>query len=130
MTALIAHGATLKCSFGTLPGTLTVLPKPATAQTTGTFLATVADTVPVTNIASFGQCLSTLNPAVQAATTAASGMFTPAPCVPATGAPWSPGSLAVAVRAQSAVPQIATCQCQWGGVVSVPNPGQVPVQTV
>lgn len=127
MPPLVVNGATLHCSFGTVPSVLTVAPKPASGN--GLFLATIADSLPLTNIATFGQCLSTQNPAVQAATAAASGVFTPAPCIPATGTPWSPGSTSVAVRGQPAVTQTATCQCQWLGVIDVVNPGQVAVQS-
>jgi hypothetical protein len=116
--------------MGTTPSILVVLPKPVTASAPGMSLATIADTVPVTNIATFGMCLSVANPAVQAATTAASGVFTPAPCVPATAGVWAPGSTSVAVRGVPAVPQTAVCNCVWAGIVSVVQPGQVGVQSV
>jgi hypothetical protein len=127
VTALVVSGAGLTCSFGLAPGTLTVLPKPATG--TGMPVATIADTVPVTNIGTFGLCQSPANPAVQAATAAAAGVLTPAPCVPATGSPWQPGSPALAVSGVPAVAQTATCQCQWAGVVSIVRPGQIAVTT-
>jgi Domain of unknown function (DUF4280) len=122
---LVVAGATLTCSFGVAPSTLSVLPKPASG--TGFPIATITDTIPMTNINTFGMCQSPANPAVQAATTAASGVFTPAPCIPATGAPWQPPSLSVAVQGIPAVPQTSVCMCQWAGVVSVTQAGQIAI---
>jgi Domain of unknown function (DUF4280) len=130
MPPLIVHGASLACSLGAVPSVLTVLPKPAAAQAPALFLATVADTIPLTNVATFGQRMSLKNPAVQAATTAASGVITPAPRVPAANAPWTPGSTAVSVRAQPAVAQTASCLCRRTGVVSVVASGQAVVEAV
>jgi hypothetical protein len=113
-----------------VPSALAVLPKPAAAQAPGLSLATVADTVPMTNVASFGQCTSPANPAVQAATSAASGVFTPAPCVPATAGVWAPGSTVVKVRGVPVVPQNAVCNCMWKGVVSVVQAGQAVVTSL
>lgn len=113
--------------MGTLPSTLTVLPDPghiAASPPPQSVLATVTDVLPVKNIQSFSMCKSPANPAVQAATTAASGVFTPAPCVPATELPWTPPA-AVLVSGVAAFGQEATCQCKWQGTVKVVNPGQV-----
>ena len=54
--------------------------------------ANITDFAPITNIASFSMCTTQSNPAVAAATTAALGVPTPAPCVPVIPAPWTPGS--------------------------------------
>lgn len=113
--------------MGTLPSTLTVLPDPghiAASPPPQSVLATVTDVLPVKNIQSFSMCKSPANPAVQAATTAASGVFTPAPCVPATELPWTPPAT-VLVSGVAAFGQEATCQCKWQGTVKVVNPGQV-----
>ena len=123
---LVANGAQLVCTMGTLPSTLTVLPDPrhnAASPPPQTLLATVTDVLPGTNIQSFTMCNSTFNPAVQAATAAKAGAFTPAPCVPATELPWAPAAT-VLVSGVAAFDQKATCQCQWQGTVKVLNPGQ------
>ena len=130
MTSLVVNGAVIACSMGTTPSALTVTPIPPAPKGTGMQVAVVSDAVPGTNIASFGMCMSMANPAVQAATTAAQGVFTPAPCVPATSPPWTPGSLAVKVAGVPALPQNAVCNCAWLGVVSVASPGQLPVSVV
>ncbi|MFE2473033.1 PAAR-like protein [Streptomyces mirabilis] len=56
----------------------------------------VADAVPLVNIASFGTCSSPLNPQVAAAS-AALGVPTAVPCVPEAGGDWQPASPTVQV---------------------------------
>jgi Domain of unknown function (DUF4280) len=65
-----------------------LVPVPTVSATTP--VATAADTIPGTNIPTFGMCMSLGNPAVAMATSAANGVLTPQPCVPAAG---SPGAL-------------------------------------
>jgi hypothetical protein len=128
---LVANGAQLACTMGTVPSPLTVVPEPThdvTVAPPPAQLATINDFVPLTNIKSFGMCKSLLNPAVQAATTAAFGVFTPAPCVPATAAPWAPPQR-VLLTGVPAFDQAATCQCAWQGTVKVVTPGQTGVVT-
>jgi hypothetical protein len=124
---LVVNGAPLLCTLGASPSALVVIPLPVAPRGTGQQLAVVTDTRPLVNVPSFGMCLSPVNPAVQAATSAASGVFTPAPCVPATGTPWTPGAVAVRVNGVPAVPLTAKCQCQWQGIVTATAPGQLPV---
>lgn len=129
VSLLVANGAGLVCTMGTVPSALTVVPGPphdATVAPPPAPLATIQDFVPLTNIKSFGMCKSPTNPAVQAATTAASGVFTPAPCVPATAAPWAPPSR-VLLTGVPAFTQGATCQCTWQGTIKVVTPGQAGV---
>src|SRR5690348_426456 len=117
MPVLVANGAQIACSLGASPSVLTLIPGPphdAVTSPPPAPLATISDFVPLTNIASFGMCMSPANPAVQAATAAALGVFTPAPCVPATAAPWAPPA-GVLVSGVPTFDQTATCQCAWGG---------------
>jgi hypothetical protein len=114
--------------MGAAPSMLTVLPTPdhkGVVSPPLSLLATINDHVPLTNIKTFGMCMSPMNPAVQAATTAASGVFTPAPCIPAIAAPWAPPAKGVFINGIPAVSQEATCQCAWQGIVSVVSPGQI-----
>ena len=131
MALLVANGAQLACTMGTVPSPLTVVPGPphdATVSPPPAQLATIDDFIPLTNIKSFGMCNSPANPAVQAATTAAAGVFTPAPCVPATAVPWTPPQK-VLLTGVPAFDQAATCQCTWQGIVKVVTPGQAGVVT-
>ncbi len=122
MSNLVIHGAQIRCTQGSSPASLSVLPvcgtcgleKPA---------ATVMDFAPMVNVAPFGMCRSPANPQVAAATAAAMGTLTPQPCVPVTVAPWSPGSSAVTISGLSALTDDSTCNCAWAGTVSVSDPG-------
>jgi hypothetical protein len=81
MAQVVNSSGTLTCSFGSTPASLIVLPVNRT-NAEGTPAATIMDNVPLTNIPSFGVCMAPTNPVVIAATSAASGTPTPAPCVP------------------------------------------------
>jgi uncharacterized Zn-binding protein involved in type VI secretion len=56
-------------------------------------------------------------------TAAKLGVFSPAPCVPATTAPWTPGATKVMVDGQPALHSGCTAMCMWGGVISISDPG-------
>ncbi|MFO0588526.1 MAG: DUF4280 domain-containing protein [Polyangiaceae bacterium] len=122
MPKLVAHGASLKCSEGTSPGMLAVVPS---LQASGDLadIATVTDCVPLVHIPAFGMCKTQSNPQVAAATAAASGVLTPMPCLPVITGPWSPGSDAVTFGLQSALTKGATCTCAWAGTIEVTDPG-------
>lgn len=120
----VVNGAMLACSFGAAPGTLTVLPV-GRVQSSNQPAANIMDSAPNVNIGPFGMCMSLSNPQVAAATSAAQGVLTPQPCVPVTAAPWSPGSTTVLIAGQPALTNTSTCNCAWGGVITITNPGQM-----
>ncbi len=122
MSMLVVAGATLRCSFGLAPGVLRVLPRGVTAS--GQPVARIDDNRPVVNLAPFGMCTAPTNPAVVSATTAAAGVPTPAPCVPAVTAPWTRGSPSVLVGRVPALTATSTCLCNWMGAVTVVDAGQ------
>ena len=66
-------------------------------------------------------------PPTAAATAMAGGVFTPAQCVPNTVTPWTPGSAIVTIADQPALRQTDTCQCVWGGTITITDPGQTIV---
>lgn len=123
---LVCGGAMLQCSFGLAPGTLMVLPTNRTI--TSMPIANIMDNKPLVNILPFGMCQSMANPSVASATAAAMGALTPMPCVPATSAPWAPGSPTVMVGNMPALNNSSKCMCNWGGVIQIVNPGQVTIQ--
>jgi hypothetical protein len=47
--------------------------------------------------------------------------------LPVVTAPWTPGSPKVTIRGQAALNNISICTCQWGGVITITNPGPVKV---
>lgn len=124
MAVHVVNGAQLLCSFGVMPSTLVVLPVNRVLSTQQP-AATIMDHVPLLNILPFGMCMSPANPAVVAATSAALGVFTPMPCVPATTMPWAPGCPNVLLNNLPALNNTSTCACLWAGVVSVASPGQM-----
>jgi hypothetical protein len=117
----VGNGAMIKCSFGTTPSTLTVLPAPR-VMVSNQPAATIMDFKPGANISTFGMCMSPANPQVIAATAAALGVFTPQPCMPVTTAPWTPGAPTVLIAGQPALTNTSTCQCTWAGVITVTSP--------
>jgi len=126
MPELLCHGATLMCSFGTKPSSLIVLP--AGRPFLPTPAANILDHQPIVNIPPFGMCTTPTNPAVAAATSAALGVLTPAPCVPNTQTPWTTGSPTVLIGNMPPLNNTSTCMCSWGGVITITNPGQTTVQ--
>ena len=125
MAVVVTSGAATLCSFGAAPGTLNVLPAGITAGPAP--IATVTDIVPFLNIVPFAMCTSLANPAVASATAAALGVLTPMPCTPVIPAPWQPGSPPVQVQGRPALTNLSTCQCAYGGVITITVPGQVTV---
>ena len=126
MPLQVVNGAQLMCSFGMAPSSLVVLPvnrvlsgnQPA---------ANILDHKPMVNIMPFAMCMSLANPQVAAATSAASGVLTPQPCMPVIVAPWSPGSATVTLDNLPALNDTSTCQCIWGAAIRVAYAGQATV---
>ncbi len=121
MPPFVTAGTMMMCTMGAAPASL-ILAAPIVSATTP--VATIADTIPYTNIPTFGMCMSLGNPEVASATAAALGVLTPQPCVPATGAPWTPGSVSAQIGGLPCVLMTLTCQCMWGGMISVITPEQ------
>jgi Domain of unknown function (DUF4280) len=126
MPYLVAQGAVLRCSHGLAPTMLQLTPRAYAAD--NLLLATIMDFQPMTNIGPFGVCNSMSNPQVQAATAAAQGVLTPMPCMPQT-MPWSPGSAYISQdQGGASLPVLtsdSTCQCGFGGQISVEHPACV-----
>jgi len=122
MGQLVVTGAMMTCTFGAAPATLNASSAPTV--TAPTPAATIMDFAPMSNIPTFGMCQSIANPQVAAATSAALGVLTPQPCIPATAAPWMPGSPTVTIGGNPALTSDSKCMCNWAGVISITNPGQ------
>lgn len=132
MPMQVCAGAMLQCSFGTVPSALIVTPENKMLTTTPA--ANIMDHKPMKNIVSFGMCNTQSNPAVAAATSAATsaalGVYTPtpAPCVPATASPWVPGAPTVLIGSQPALNDTSTLMCTYGGSITIQSAGQTSVQ--
>jgi hypothetical protein len=117
----VVSTATLQCTFGLSPSTLSVLPVSG-VMIEGRPAATIADAAPTVNIPPFGMCTSLSNPTVAAATASALGVLTPMPCLPVTTA-WVPGAPQTAIGGRPALTSASKCACAYGGIISVINPG-------
>lgn len=116
--------AQLMCSFGVAPSVLSVLPVNR-VQCGKQVAANIMDSKPMVNIMPFGMCITPSNPVVATATAAALGVLTPMPCIPNTVAPWVPGSPTVMIGNMPVLNNTSTCNCMWGGVITIAMPGQV-----
>ncbi len=125
MGRLVTSGAMMTCSFGVAPSALNVLP--TNKLLAGPPAANIMDNKPFVNIPPFGMCMSLANPAVAAATSAAMGVLTPQPCMPAIPAPWAPGSPQVMIGGMPALNDMSKCMCAWAGVIQITFPGQVTI---
>jgi hypothetical protein len=127
MALQVVQGALMQCSFGTAPASLAVTSQQQVMS--GSMLAaTIMDFAPMSNIPTFGMCSSLSNPQVASATSAALGVLTPQPCVPATAAPWVPGCPTVLIANQPALNDSSQCMCSYGGVIKINFAGQAQEQ--
>ena len=132
MPMQVCMGAVLQCNFGMAPSTLVVSPENMVQSAVPH--ANVMDHISMKNIMPFGMCTTQSNPAVAAATSAATaaalGVFTPtpAPCLPVTGTPWAPGAPTVFIANMPALNDTSTLMCAYGGVITIKSAGQSSVQ--
>lgn len=124
MAFQVINGAMLMCSCGTAPSSLVVLP---INRVNSSFqpAANIMDHKPFVNILPFAMCTTPANPTVASATSAAMGVLTPMPCIPATSTPWVPGAPTVLIAHQPALNNSSKLMCNWGGSISVSYAGQV-----
>lgn len=121
----VCSGATMKCTMGTNTAKLTVLPS-RTVYLTGKPMANISDHLTMVNLAPFGRCRSLGFPSTAAATAAHHGHLTPMPCMHNTPFPWMNGKNDYIVKGNPALLKSSTCQCMWGGTISLITDGQSP----
>lgn len=126
MGFVVCGGAQMQCSFGASPSALMVLP--INKVLTSMPIANIMDNKPMVNVLPFGMCKSLANPTVAAATAANKGVLTQMPCIPVTTAPWAPGCPTVQVANMPALNNSSKLMCNWGGVISITQPGQQTIQ--
>jgi len=131
MSMHVCNGAVLKCMFAVPPGISTLIVLPINrVMTSNQPAANIMDNKPIVNIPTFGMCMSPTNPAFVSATSAAMGVPTPVPCVPATPAPWVTGAPTVLVANMPALNNTSTLACALGtpGCITITMPGQFTEQ--
>ncbi|OCN02800.1 hypothetical protein A7X67_02790 [Clostridium sp. W14A] len=121
------NGALLQCTFGMVPSVLTVLPG-SRVFCGGMPAANIMDNKPLINICPFGMCTCPSNPTVAAATAAALGVPTPAPCIPVTISPWVPGNPTLLFGGFPALTQESKLICSYGGIITISTAGQSSVE--
>ena len=119
----VCGGAELKCSCGDQTSNLQVV-SGHNAKVCGNLIANVMDYKPMTNIIPFGNCQTTSNPQVAAATSANGGVLAPQPCVPNIPAPWAKVKADVKVSQQAALLEGSLLTCAYGGQIEIVDPGQ------
>ena len=120
----VCSGAMMRCTMGTSPAQLTVLPV-RTVNLSGPPMANISDNKSMVNLAPFGLCRSLAFPPTAAATAAALGTLTPMPCMHNTPSPWIGGKMDYLIKGQPALLKSCKCQCMWGGTISLITDGQV-----
>lgn len=124
--AVVGELSLISCLFGTVPTPLTVLPD-RTVFAEIMLMGNITDFIPLVNVMTFVMCTSIANPEVDTATTAASGVLTPMPCVPVVADPWISLALDVIVTEGPALDQTSMVLCTWAGVIIVDEPGNFTV---
>jgi hypothetical protein len=124
MPYYVCKGAVLKCSMGTSPSVLNIIPTGKPVYLHNRLMAKVTDHKPNVNVQSFGLCRSMANPTVAAATSANFGVLTPMPCIPNTQTPWNPPKNDVLINNKSGILDNCKLNCVWAGLISISNTGQ------
>lgn len=124
MGKAVCQTAMCTCDMGSTPASLVVTSNQI-YSIANLKIATIMDHAPVANLATFGMCRIPANPAVAAATTAALGVLTPAPCIPATAAPWTPGSVVQSINGLKVLTDDSKLLCSYGGTISITQPSNV-----
>ena len=120
----VTSKATLKCSFGDKTSKLTVYPN-RTVFLTEKPMANISDHISMYNIAPFGKCHTTCYPPTGSATAANHGHLTPMPCVPGTDTDWINGKDDYIIKGNPALLKSSYCRCNWGGVITITDDGQI-----
>lgn len=120
----VTSQATIRCSCGDKCVKLTVYPD-RTVFLTEKPMANISDHVSMYNIAPFGKCHTVAYPPTGSATAANHGHLTPMPCVPGTVSEWINGKSDYIVKGKPALLKSSYCRCQWGGIITITDDGQV-----
>jgi hypothetical protein len=127
MPKCVCMGAKLKCSFGSGPKDMMVLPIGKTLTAFVKPIATEMDFVPFLNIPAFGNCTSIINP-MNWKMAGPVPVFVPSSCMPVPIMPWSPVAKKTKIGGNPAMLETSKTTCVWLGSIEVDNPGQTTIQ--
>ena len=127
MSTPVVSGASCLCTMGTSTGQINPTNQ-MNIRVGGQPVASISDSVPISNITPFGMCTSLANPMVAAATAAALGVLTPQPCIPSPAGTWICAGK-VRVGGKPILTTDGKIMCAYGGNISIMNPGQTTVHT-
>ena len=113
---VISSGNLCRCSFGLIPIPLTS--PNVTVNVEGTPIITNTDT---STLISFGMCMTPSNPTVAAIIASSLGTVTMAPCKSVIITPWMNTKINVFACGKPVCTNASTCQCMWGGVITIIN---------
>jgi len=118
MPKCVCMGAKLKCSFGSGPKSMIVLPIGMTMNANMNAIATQMDFVPFLNIPAFGNCLSPANP-MNWKMAGPVPVFVPSSCIPIPVMPWSPVAKKLKIGGNPAMLESSKTMCAWLGSIKV-----------
>lgn len=122
MADIVCMGAMCRCSFGSAPSALMVIPEKKN-MIGNQVVAGIMDNVPLRNIMPFGMCSSLANPMVVAATAEKLGVQTPMPCMPVIEGPWKPGAATVTLGNKQVLTGDCKLSCAFGGIIEIVDSG-------
>lgn len=125
MGNLISSNAMMSCSFGMAPACFQ--PNNCPTVLSQGMVGTAMDATPA-NILPFGTCMSLLNPAVAAATSAALGVLTPQPCTPMPAGLWITPAMTILVKNAPVLTTDAKLMCAFGGIIQFSNTPSMKVK--
>ena len=128
MPSYVCNGANMRCTFGTGSSSLTILPEKMITEENNP-AANIMDFKPLVNIASFGNCMSLMNPVVAVATAKNSGVLEPQACIPAIISPWMPGQPNVLLKNMPALMDFCINTCMWMGIITITSAGETSIST-
>lgn len=127
MPKCVCMGAKLKCSFGSGPKDMLVLPIGMTLTATTKPIATSMDFIPMLNVPAFGNCTSPANP-MNWKMVGPVPVFIPSSCIPLPLMPWSPVAKKLKIGGNPAMLETSKTMCIWVGSITVDNPGLTTVK--
>jgi len=127
MPKCVCMGAKLKCSFGSGPKDMMVLPIAMVMNATINSLATQMDFIAMLNIPAFGNCTSPANP-MNWKMAGPVPVFVPSSCIPIPVMPWDPVAKKMKIGGNPAMLETSKTMCVWAGSITVDKPGLTNVQ--